>query len=230
VTRAMLAMLHPCPAAHTGGVRVAPWLLVFAIIYGCNSEASSLLPLLTRLGNSSALEMEPTTMALLTASGCISNWLTLCLAMPALVYLLGSADAPATALRLGALVGGAAVSGFGCAPSGGVLFGLVALQGGTILSLPAIRSMLSRAHEPALQGQVLGSISIMESLAAFVAPLLGGQLWAAMARAQQVPLCFIILGGVVVLTSLASFALRPLPRYASPLQTEGAWASMINED
>ena len=151
-----------------------PWLLVFLAVYCADNEALILLPLLTKLDNSSTIEMDPSELSLLTATGNLCKWSMLCLVSPLAVRLLGPARAPAVAIRAGATVGAAVLLPWGFAQSKPVLFLLVGAQSVTIVTLPAIRSMLSASQPESAQGRVLGAVSIFESLSTLVTPLVGG--------------------------------------------------------
>lgn len=241
-TWALLRMLRPWPtpsaAAASGGRGhgvleppppwTAPWLLAFCVMYSCDNEWSTLSVLLTGLGNSSAVNLPASGIALLTASNSLSRWLILCLVMPLVVRLFGPARAPAVALRVAPMVSAAAVCASGVAPSAAALFGLVPIQALAVLMLPAIRSMLSMAHAPSRQGQVLGAVSIAEATSCLVAPLLGGQLWAACVQAERVPLCFLVLGGVMAAAAAMSMCLRPLPVLSQDEMVGAAAAASAN--
>ena len=68
-TKGILANFHPCPKAGGRGViGAAPWLACFLIFYGAGSEASTLLPLLTKLGNQTDYDMGTTELGLLSSS------------------------------------------------------------------------------------------------------------------------------------------------------------------
>ena len=197
-----------------------PWLLVFLAVYCADNEGVNLLPLLTKLDNASALEMSPAELGMLTSAGALSKWLVLFLAAPLLTRCLTPASTPAISLRVGAAIGAASMALWGFAQSQAQLYILVCTQSTAILSVPAIRSMLSAAHPKVSQGRVLGAVSVVESLAMFVTPLLGGNLWAATVRANLAPLTFIILAAVVALAAAVSFCLRPL----TPLDDAGTHA------
>ena len=69
----------------------APWLLVFVIFYGCDTESSTLLPLLTSLGNHSAVQMDPTELGWLSATSSLSKCLFLCILLPIVIRHAGAA-------------------------------------------------------------------------------------------------------------------------------------------
>jgi hypothetical protein len=81
----------------------------------------------------------------------------------------------------------------------------------------------ARAHihhaKPALIWLQLGAISIMETVSAVITPLVGGQLWAATVQAKRAPLCFVMLGGLMIVAGLASFFLRPPARFDAQAQS-----------
>ena len=205
----MLRMFDPCPTR--ARPNTAPWLILFFFYYSCETENGVLSALYTGLGNGTAVNMDASEFGLLSAVSSLCKWLYLWLVLPMLVRWLGPARAPPVAIRCSTLVAGIAIALTGAAPSPAVLFCLAAVQAVGMLTLPAMRAMLSLAHAPAEQGRVLGSIAIMETLATIVAPILGGQLWKATVEIHLAWLCFVVLGGTEGLVSFLTFVQTPLP-------------------
>ena len=85
----------------------------------------------------------------------VSKWFQLSCVLPLFVRLVGPVRAPPWALRVGSILSGAFVCGYGYATSPGMLFGFVGGMSFGIMSLPAIRSMLSAGAHPSRQGQVV---------------------------------------------------------------------------
>ena len=214
----LLKLLSPCSPKQRDSPRARsrregsalPWLLVFLAVYSADNEALNLLPLLTRLDNSSAIEMDVGELGLVSAAGSLSKWIVLCVVAPFLSRLLSPRDAPASLIRYGSALGAAVLAPWGYAQDKTVLIALYCSQSIAIISVPAIRSMLSTAHAKVEQGHVLGAISITESVAMFVTPILGGYLWAATVRVNLAPISFVVLGAVVAAASAVSFCLHPL--------------------
>ena len=192
--------------------RTAPWLMIFVLFYGCDTEAGLLLPLLTSLGNTSAINMEASTFGLLMTVQNLAKWLFLAALMPALLRLLGTELAPPLAFRTCLLVQAVCTSLYALAPSPAALFGLVSLQAIGPVAMPLVRAMLSAAFAPAESGRVLGTISILEALVVLAVPPVGAQLWAATVDASRVPLSYVTLGGRQALAVAASCLLRWLPK------------------
>lgn len=186
-----------------------------------DNEALNLLSLLTNLGNTSVIEMKPDEFGMLSASSNLSKWVMLCLVAPLVVRLLGATRAPVVSIRVGAALGAVLLAPWGIAQSKVQLYVLVCAQSVAVISVPAIRSMLSAAHPPAAQGGVLGAISVMETLAMFITPLVGGYLWAATVSVGKSALSFAALASILAAASIASFFLTPI----TPLAERGVGTS-----
>ena len=222
-TKATLRMLSPCGGESADGLGgtggsvagSAAWLAVFFVVYAADSQASTAVVLLTDLGNTSAVFMTPEQVGLLYGTSAFCKFLVLVALGPALVALFGPELAPPIGLRAGCLVGALCTCAYGLAPSVPVLWALVAVESAIVLTLPAVRAMLSAACASE-QGRVLGAISIVETAAQLVGPLVGGLFWSDAVRAQRVPYYFAGLGGITALGAVCSCGLRRLDRDDDP--------------